>query len=159
MRNSGSNRRDRRTRRQERSGNYKFVRRGDSFRDRRRNFNSRRIKFSRNFKKRGGKLSQEKLNDELDNYFERKGGESLKDYLDNDLELYKNNAKMNENLEKEKIEVQPKIEEKKETQVVEQKVEENQKEQENKVEEKEEKKDMDVEEKKVEKKKRGRAKK
>ncbi len=122
------------------------------------NFNNQRRQSNRPFKRRE-KLSQEKLNDELDNYFERKGGESLKDYLDNDLELYKNNAKMNENLEKEKIEVPPKIEEKKETQVVEQKTEENQKEQENKVEEKEEKKDMDVEEKKVEKKKRGRAKK
>ena len=121
-------------------------------------FNNQRRQSNRPFKRRE-KLSQEKLNDELDNYFERKGGESLKDYLDNDLELYKNNAKMNENLEKEKIEVPPKIEEKKETPVVEQKTEENQKEQENKVEEKEEKKDMDVEEKKVEKKKRGRAKK
>ena len=98
---------------QERSGNYKFVRRGDSFRDRRRNFNSRRIKFSRNFKKRGGKLSQEKLNDELDNYFQRKGGESLKDYLDNDLEMYKNNAPMNENLKKETIALPPQTTEEK----------------------------------------------
>ena len=39
----------------------------------------------------------------MDNYFERKGGESLKDHLDNELELYKKNAKMNENLKKETI--------------------------------------------------------
>ena len=103
--------------------------------------------------------NKEKLNDELDNYFERKGGDSFKEYLDNDLEQYKNNAKMNPNLEKEKLEIPPKLEEKKDEQVVEQKVEESKKEHENKVEEKENKQEMEVEEKKVEKKKKGRTKK
>ena len=120
FRNTGSNRRDHRARRQERSGNYKFVRRGENnfSRDRRRNFDSRRKNFSRSFK-RGGKLSHEKLNEELDNYFERKGGDSLKDHLDNELEVYKNNAKINENITKENISLpaqqppQPKEEEKK----------------------------------------------
>ena len=119
FRNTGSNRRDHRARRQERSGNYKFVRRGENNfgRDRRRNFDNRRNNFSRSFKRRG-KLSREKLNEELDNYFERKGGESLKDHLDNELEVYKNNAKINENTTKENISLpvqppQPKEEEKK----------------------------------------------
>ena len=92
----------------------------------------------------------------LDNYFQKKGGESLKDYLDNDLEMYKNNAKLNENLEKEKIEAPKEVEEKKEEKVEEPK-EEPKKEEENKVEE--QKQEMVVEEKKVEKKKRTRGKK
>ena len=103
-------------------------------------------------------MSQEKLNDELDNYFEKKGGDSLKDYLDNDIDNYQKNAKMNDNLEKETITLPPKIEEKKEI-VVEQKEEESKKEPEKKEEEKNNKPEMEVEEKKVEKKKRGKAKK
>ena len=108
FRNTGSNRRDHRARRQERSGNYKFVKRGENnfSRDRRRNFDNRRKNFSRSFKRRE-KLSHEKLNEDLDNYFERKGGESLKDHLDNELEVYKNNAKINENTTKETISLPP----------------------------------------------------
>ncbi len=141
-----------------RGDNNIFNRRGDNFHQRRRKFNNQRRQPNRPFNRRE-KLSQEKLNDELDNYFERKGGDSFKEYLDNDLEQYKNNAKMNPNLEKEKLEIPPKLEEKKDEQVVEQKVEESKKEQENKVEEKENKQEMEVEEKKVEKKKKGRTKK
>ena len=127
FRNSGSNRRDHRARRQERSGNYKFVRRGENnfSRDRRRNFDNRRNNFSRSFKRRG-KLSREKLNEELDNYFERKGGESFKDHLDNELEVYKNNAKINENITKENISlpVQPPQQKEEEKKVEEKKAEE-----------------------------------
>ena len=137
--------------------NHKFGRRGNNIHTRRKIFNDQRRQFN-NPHRRREKLSQEKLNDELDNYFTRKGGESLKDYLDNDLEMYQNNAKMNENLEKEKIELPKENEEKKETKVEEPK-EEPKKEEENKVEEKEQKQEMDVEEKKVEKKKKGRGKK
>ena len=130
IRNNGSNRRDHRDRRQERSGNYKFVKRGGggSFKSRRRNFDNRRKNFSRPFQKKG-KLSHEKLNDDLDNYFERKGGESLKDHLDNELELYKKNAKMNENLKKETISlpVQQTEEKKNEEPNVEMKVENEEK--------------------------------
>ena len=147
-----------RPRRRIRGDNNRFNRRGGNFHDKRRNFNNSRRQFNRPFKPRE-KLSQEKLNDELDNYFQRKGGEALKEYLDNDLEQYKNNAKTNENLEKEKIEVPPKLEEKKEEQVVEKKPEENKKEPDKKAEEKEDKQEMEVEEKKVEKKKRTRTKK
>ena len=115
LRNKGPNRRDHRDRRQERSG-YRFEKRGgsgNSFRSRRRNFDNRRKQFSRPFQKRG-KLSLEKLNEDLDNYYERKGGDGLKDHLDNELELYKKNAKMNENLQKETISLPPQpIEEKK----------------------------------------------
>ena len=117
IRSGNSNRRDFRSRRQQRSGNFRFVRRGDrdSFRSNRRNFNSRRTKFSKPYRKREN-LNQEKLDDDLDNYFERKGGDSLKDRLDNDLEMYKKNAPMNENLKKEVISLPPqqKEEEKKE---------------------------------------------
>ena len=120
FRNSGTNRRDHRVRRQERSGNYKFVRRGenDSNRVRRRNFNNRRKNFARTFQRRGMQ-SKEQLNEDLDRYFERKGGESLKDHLDNELEVYKKSAKINENIIKESISLpikpveQPKEEEKK----------------------------------------------
>ena len=107
-RSGNSNRRDFRSRRQQRSGNFRFVRRGESnsFRSNRRNFNSRRIKFSKPYRKREN-LNQEKLDDDLDNYFERKGGDSLKDRLDNDLEMYKKNAPMNENLKKEVISLPP----------------------------------------------------
>ena len=158
-RNAGSNRRDHRSRRQERSGNYKFVRRGENnySRDRRRNFNNRRQNFSRSFKRRG-KLTQETLNEELDNYFERKGGESLKDHLDNELEVYKNNAKINENIPKENISLpvqppQPKEEEKKvEEKNVEMKVEKQEEPKEPEVKE-------EVEEKKDDKKKKKRGKK
>ena len=126
IRSGGSNRRDHRVRRQERSGNYKFVRRGgsNSYHDRRRNFDNRRRQFNRNFKRRE-KVSSEKLDEDLDNYFQRKGGESLKDHLDNELEDYKKNAKMNENLKKESIALPPQpVEEKKvEEQNVEMKVE------------------------------------
>ena len=138
-------------------GNQKFVRRGNNLHTRRKIFNDQRRKFN-NPHRRREKLSQEKLNDELDNYFTRKGGESLKDYLDNDLEMYQNNAKMNENLAKEKIELPKQNEEKKEAKVEEPK-EEPKKEEENKVEEKEQKQEKEVEEKKVEKKKKGRGKK
>ena len=142
------NRRDHRTKRQEKSGNYRFVRRGDNnFHDRRRNFHNRGKPFSRPFKRRG-KLTHEKLNDELDNYFEHKGGEGFKDYLDNDLETYKKNAKMNENLQKENISLPPQqTEEKKidappaEVKEEKEKVEEVQKEAENKEEVEEEKKE------------------
>ena len=137
--------------------NHKFVRRGNNLHTRRKIFNDQRRKFN-NPHRRREKLSQEKLNDELDNYFTRKGGESLKDYLDNDLEMYQNNAKMNENLAKEKIELPKQNEEKKEAKVEEPK-EEPKKEEENKVEEKEQKQEKEVEEKKVEKKKKGRGKK
>ena len=144
IRNSGSNRRDHRSRRQERSGNYKFVRRGgsNSYRDRRRNFDNRRKQFNRPFKRRE-KLSQEKLNDDLDNYFERKGGESFKDHLDNELEIYKNNAKMNENLKKETIALppQPTEEKKVEEKNVEMKVENEEKPKEEPKEEVEEQKE------------------
>ena len=150
--------RDQRPKHRIRGDNNRFSRRGDNFHQRRRNFNNQRRPFNRPFNRRE-KLSQEKLNDELDNYFERKGGDSLKEYLDNDLEQYKNNAKMNQNLEKEKLEIPPKLEEKKEEKVEEQKAEESKKEPENKVEEKEDKQEMEVEEKKVEKKKRTRTKK
>ena len=147
--------RDHRNRRQERRNYFIFNRRGnnDSFRDRRRNFIHQRRRFNNRPFKRGEKLNEEKLNQELDNYFEKKGGESLKDYLDNDLEMYKNK----ENLKKENVEENIKKEEKKEEQIVEKK-EEEKKEVDNKVEEKE-KNEMEVEEKKVEKKKRGRGKK
>ena len=137
--------------------NQKFGRKGNNFHARRKMFNEKRRQFN-NPHRRREKLSQEKLNDELDNYFTKKGGESLKDYLDNDLEMYQNNAKMNENLEKEKVELPKENEEKKETKVEEPK-EEPKKEEENKVEEKEQKPEMEVEEKKVEKKKKGRGKK
>ena len=135
--------------------NHKFGRRGNNFHTRRKIFNDQRRQFN-NPHRRREKLSQEKLNDDLDNYFQKKGGESLKDYLDNDLEMYKNNAKLNENLEKEKIEAPKEVEEKKEEKVEEPK-EEPKKEEENKVEE--QKQEMVVEEKKVEKKKRTRGKK
>ena len=144
IRNNGSNRRDHRSRRQERSGNYKFVRRdgSSSYRERRRNFNNRRKQFNRPFRRKE-KLTQEKLNDDLDNYFERKGGEGFKDHLDNELEIYKNNAKMNENLKKESISLpQQQTEEKKvEEQNVEMKVENEEKPKEETKEEVEGKKD------------------
>ena len=172
LRNKGPNRRDHRDRRQERSGNYKFVRRGgggNSFRNKRRNFDNRRRQFKRNVQKRG-KLSLEKLNEDLDNYYERKGGDGLKDHLDNELEVYKKNAKMNENLKKETISLPvQQIEEKKnEEENVEMKVDnvEKQKEEEVQVKEvsKEEpkvepKEEVIVEEKKEEKKKKKRGKK
>ena len=103
--------REHRNRRQERRNNFKFNRRGnnDSFRDRRRNFIHQRRRFNNRPFKRGEKLNEEKLNQELDNYFEKKGGESLKDYLDNDLEMYKNK----ENLKKENVEENIKKAEKK----------------------------------------------
>ena len=158
IRNSGSNRRDHRDRRQERSGNYRFVRRGgsNSFRSNRRNFDNRRKQFSRPFQKRG-KLSLEKLNEDLDNYYERKGGDSLKDHLDNELEVYKKNAKMNENLKKEEISLPvPPVEEKKSEETnVEMKVENEEKPKEPEVKEEE----VVVEEKKDDKKKKKRGKK
>ena len=124
-RNNGSNRRDHITRRQERS-NYKFIRKdgSNSYRDRRKNFSNRNKQFKRSFKRKE-KLTEEKLNDDLDNYFERKGGEGFKDHLDNELEIYKNKAKLNENLKKENITLpQQQIEEKKiEEQKMEMKVE------------------------------------
>ena len=144
IRSGGSNRRDHRVRRQERSGNYKFVRRGgsNSYHDRRRNFDNRRRQFNRNFKRRE-KVSSEKLDEDLDNYFQRKGGESLKDHLDNELEDYKKNAKMNENLKKESIALPPQpVEEKKvEEQNVEMKVENTENPKEEVKEEVEDKKD------------------
>ena len=158
IRNSGSNRRDHRDRRQERSGNYRFVRRGgsNSFRSNRRNFDNRRKQFSKPYQKRG-KLSLEKLNEDLDNYYERKGGDSLKDHLDNELEVYKKNAKMNENLKKEEISLPvPPVEEKKTEETnVEMKVENEEKPKEPEVKEEE----VVVEEKKEEKKKKKRGKK
>ena len=158
IRNSGSNRRDHRDRRQERSGNYRFVRRGgsNSFRSNRRNFDNRRKQFSKPYQKRG-KLSLEKLNEDLDNYYERKGGDSLKDHLDNELEVYKKNAKMNENLKKEEISLPvPPVEEKKTEETnVEMKVENEEKPKEPEVKEEE----VVVEEKKEEKKKKKKGKK
>ncbi len=158
IRNSGSNRRDHRDRRQERSGNYRFVRRGgsNSFRSNRRNFDNRRKQFSKPYQKRG-KLSLEKLNEDLDNYYERKGGDSLKDHLDNELEVYKKNAKMNENLKKEEISLPvPPVEEKKSEETnVEMKVENEEKPKEPEVKEEE----VVVEEKKEEKKKKKKGKK
>ena len=171
IRNSGSNRRDHRDRRQERSGNYRFVRRGgsNSFRSNRRNFDNRRKQFSKPYQKRG-KLSLEKLNEDLDNYYERKGGDSLKDHLDNELEVYKKNAKMNENLKKETISLPvQQIEEKKnEEENVEMKVDNVEKPKEEEVQVKEvakeepkvePKEEVIVEEKKEEKKKKKRGKK
>ena len=104
IRSKGPIRRDHQDRRQERSGHYKFVRRGDSgsFRSRRKNFDNRRKFGSRPFKKRS-KPTVEQLNEDLDKYYENKGGDGLKDHLDNELELYQKNAKMNENLQKETI--------------------------------------------------------
>ena len=125
IRSGGSNRRDHRARRQERSGNYKFVRRGgsNSYHDRRRNFDNRRRQFNRNFKRRE-KVSSERLDEDIDNYFQRNGEEFLKERLDNDLENYHKNAKMNENLKKESIALppQPTEEKKVEEQNVEMKV-------------------------------------
>ena len=144
IRSGGSNRRDHRSRRQERSGNYKFVRRGgsNSYHDRRRNFDNRRRQFNRNFKRRE-KVSSERLDEDLDNYFQRNGGDGLKDHLDNELEDYKKNAKMNENLKKESIALppQPTEEKKVEEQNVEMKVENTENPKEEVKEEVEEKKD------------------
>ncbi len=150
MRNNFSNRRDHFSRRQQRNRSFKYVRRDEN------NFNrDRRKNFSRNFQKRG-KLTHEKLNDELDNYFDRKGGESLKAHLDNELEAYQNRGKMNENLKKENISLPPQNEEKKEENKME--AEEKPKE-EPKEETKEEPKEEEAEEKKDDKKKKKRGKK
>ena len=51
-----------------RGDNNRFNRRGDNFHQRRRKFNNQRRQPNRPFNRRE-KLSQEKLNDELDNYF------------------------------------------------------------------------------------------
>ena len=150
--------RDDRPRHRIRGDKTRFNRRGGNFRDRRRNFNDSRRPYNRPFKPRE-KLTEENLNDDLDNYFERKGGDSLKERLDNDIDMYQNNARENEKIEKETIALPPKVEEKTEEKVEENKQEENKKEPEKKEEEKEKKQEMEVEEKKVEKKKKTRAKK
>ena len=91
---------DRNPRHRPRGGNHKFGhprRERDNFHKRRQIFNNQRRQFNRPFRRKE-KLSQERLNDDLDKYFEKKGGESLKDYLDNDLELYHKNAKPKKNM-------------------------------------------------------------
>ena len=76
---------DRNPRHRPRGGNHKFGhprRERDNFHKRRQIFNNQRRQFNRPFRRKE-KLSQERLNDDLDKYFEKKGGESLNDYLDN----------------------------------------------------------------------------
>ena len=137
-----------------RGGIHKFSRR-DNLHERRRNFNNQRKPFNRPFRRRG-KLNSESLNEDLDKYFERKGGESLQDHLDNELDEYR---KQNENVEKETNQEEPMKKEEKNEIKVEEPKEEDKKEEEKKEEVNEKKEEMEVEEKKVEKKKRGRAKK
>ena len=82
---------------------------------RNRNFNNRRFRHDRirnnrfknnNFGRRfKSKLTAEKLDKDLDNYFKNNNkGENYKEYLDNDLEIYKKNGEKtvekNENVNK-----------------------------------------------------------
>ena len=101
-------------RRSGRNGQYVFVKNGNY-----NNINRRRNLDNRRTFNRRRKLNQMNLNKELDNYFEKKGGDGLKDHLDIELELYQKNAKQNENLKTEEVNV-PKAEEKE----IEKKVEE-----------------------------------
>ena len=104
-----------------RNNNFNNNRRGPQFR--------RRLG-----RRRPQKLTTERLDDDLDNYFKRNKGENYKDYLDNELEAYKkdgeknlekikgeNNTNNNNDNAKPIVKVeQPKVEEeKKEEQVVE----------------------------------------
>ena len=85
----GRNRREREFRpgHRGRGGIHKFSRR-ENLHERRRNFNNQRKSFNRPFRRRG-KINSESLNEDLDKYFERKGGESLQDHLDNELDEYR----------------------------------------------------------------------
>ena len=57
-------------------------------------YNHRENNYRKRYKE---KLTNEKLDDDLDNYFKKEGNEAYKNFLDNDIDMYLNKGGLNEN--------------------------------------------------------------
>ena len=105
------NRRDKYIRKNFRDGYSNYIRRKNlvHFRNKRDKFyyNNRGNDLYKYRKNHGGKITNEKLDDDLDNYFRDKGDENYKNFLDNDIDMYIKNGTTKENI-KEKLTLPPK---------------------------------------------------